>query len=85
MKTALPLQRSKPQPQGPVLSLVPEPSPVPASDFPTLLLVVDFRTADGHEWPSAAARVAEAVEVARRSLPAGHDWQLARWNALYGD
>lgn len=88
MTIALPLHRSKPQPQGqPVLSLVPEPSPVPASEFPTLLLVVDFRTAEGHEWSSVGGgeSVAEAVEVARRSLPAGHDWQLARWNQLYGD
>jgi hypothetical protein len=88
MTIALPLHRRKPQPQGqPVLSLVPEPSPVPASDFPSLLLVVDFRTAEGREWSAVGGgeSVAEAVEVARRSLPAGHDWQLARWNQLYGD
>jgi len=27
----------------------------------------------------------DAVESARESLPAGHDWRLAAWSDLYGD
>jgi len=86
MTIALPLHRRQPSAKAPVLALVPEPSPLPASEFPPLLLMVDFRSADGHEWSAVGGgeSVAEAVELARASLPAGHDWQLAGWNELYG-
>jgi hypothetical protein len=49
--------------------------------------MIDFRTTDGHEWSAVGGgeSVAEAVEVARRALPLGRDWQLAGWNELYGD
>jgi len=86
MTIALPLHRRQSPPEAPVLALVPEPSPLPASEFPTLLLMVDFRSSDGYEWSAVGGgeSVAEAVELARASLPDGHDWQLAGWNELYG-
>jgi hypothetical protein len=86
MTIALPLHRRRQPKKAPLLAVVPAPSPLPASEFPTLLLMVDFRTEDGHEWSAVGAgeSVAEAVEVARGSLPSGHDWRLEGWNELYG-
>jgi hypothetical protein len=68
------------------LAAAPAPAPSAAPRFNTLLLVVDFRAPDGAEWSAVGGgeSVAEAVEVARRSLPAGREWALAGWNELYG-
>lgn len=87
MTIALPIHRRRPAPKAPVLALVPDPSPVPASEFPTYLLTVDFRSPEGREWSAVGGgeSVAEAVEIARGSLPTGPDWKLAGWNELYGE
>ncbi len=85
MTVALPLHRLGSP--APALRVVPAPEAPPVPEFPALLLMIDFRTTDGHEWSAVGGgeSVAEAVEVARRALPLGRDWQLAGWNELYGD
>jgi hypothetical protein len=59
----------------------------PAPHFNTFLLNVDFASAAGDEWSAigGGASIPEAITAARDALPAGLDWELVRWNHLYGD
>ena len=51
------------------------------------LLNVDFGSATGDEWSAIGGgdSLPEAIAAAREALPAGLDWELVRWNHLYGD
>jgi len=51
------------------------------------LLNVDFGSAAGDEWSSIGGgdSLPEAIAAAREALPTGLDWELVRWNHLYGD
>ena len=55
--------------------------------FNAHLLSVDFEASDGRQWSAVGGgeSVAEAIAAARESLPPGADWDVTRWNALYGD
>ena len=56
-------------------------------EFNRYLLSVEFASMDGQEWSSVGGgdSVAEAIAAAREALPPGADWNVARWNDLYGD
>ena len=56
-------------------------------EFNRYLLSVDFASIDGREWSSLGGgdTVAEAIASAREALPLGIEWDVARWNELYGD
>ena len=58
-----------------------------AAEFNRYLLSVDFETLDGKEWSALGGgdSIVEAIASARESLPAGADWQVSRWNELYGE
>ena len=57
------------------------------AEFNRYLLSVDFASLDGGEWSSLGGgeSVAEAIASAREALPLGTDWDVARWNELYGE
>jgi hypothetical protein len=59
----------------------------PAPHFNAFLLNVEFASAAGDEWSAIGGgdSLLEAIAAARDALPAGLDWELARWNHLYGD
>jgi len=59
----------------------------PAPHFNGFLLNVDFGSATGDEWSAIGGgdSIPEAITTARDALPAGLDWELVRWNHLYGD
>jgi hypothetical protein len=59
----------------------------PAPHFNAFLLNVDFASAAGDEWSAIGGgdSLPEAIAAARGALPAGLDWELVRWNHLYGD
>jgi hypothetical protein len=59
----------------------------PAPGFNALLLNVDFASATGDEWSAIGGgdSLPEAIAAARDALPTGLDWELVRWNHLYGD
>ena len=59
----------------------------PALHFNAFLLNVDFASAAGDEWSAIGGgdSLPEAIVAARDALPAGLDWELVRWNHLYGD
>ena len=63
-----------------------EANDVTPSEFNRYLLSVDFASLDGQEWSSVGGgeSVAEAIASARDALPLGTDWDVARWNELYG-
>ena len=65
----------------------PSRSAQPRAAYNAYLLNVDFETPDGEQWSAIGGgeSVAEAIAAARQSLPAGSDWDVTRWNALYGD
>jgi hypothetical protein len=52
-----------------------------------IVLDVTFTSATGGRGSAigGGATFADAVEFARSSLPAVHDWRLADWRDLYGD
>ena len=58
-----------------------------APHFNAFLLNVDFGSAAGDEWSAIGGgdSIPEALAAARDALPAGLDWELVRWNHLYGD
>jgi hypothetical protein len=55
--------------------------------FNRYLLSVHFEAPDDEEWSAIGGgeSVAEAIAAAREALPDGPDWDVARWNHLYGD
>ena len=55
--------------------------------FNRYLLNVDFATDGGDEWSAIGGgeTVAAAIAAARIALPAGPQWDVLRWNDLYGD
>ena len=59
----------------------------PAPHFNALLLNVDFASGTGDEWSAIGGgdSLPEAIAAARGALPGGLDWELVRWNHLYGD
>jgi hypothetical protein len=59
----------------------------PAPHFNAFLLNVDFASAAGDEWSEIGGGdpLPEAIAAARDALPAGLEWELVRWNHLYGD
>jgi hypothetical protein len=59
----------------------------PAPHFNAVLLNVDFATTAGDDWSAIGGgdSIAEAIAAARDALPPGLDWELVRWNHLYGD
>jgi hypothetical protein len=59
----------------------------PAPHFNDFLLNVDFESAAGDPWSAIGGgdSIPEAIAAARDGLPAGHEWELVRWNHLYGD
>jgi hypothetical protein len=59
----------------------------PAPRFNAFLLNVDFASAAGDEWSAIGGgdSIPEAIAAARDALPARLDWELVRWNHLYGD
>jgi hypothetical protein len=59
----------------------------PASHFNPYLLNVDFATAGGDEWSAIGGgdSIPEAIAAARDALPGGLEWELVRWNHLYGE
>jgi hypothetical protein len=59
----------------------------PAAHFNAFLLNVDFASAAGDEWSAIGCgdSLLEAIAAACDALPAGLDWELVRWNHLYGD
>jgi hypothetical protein len=58
-----------------------------APHFNAYLLNVDFATAAGDDWSAIGGgdSIPEAIAAARDALPTGLDWELVRWNHLYGD
>jgi hypothetical protein len=58
-----------------------------APHFNAFLLNVDFASAAGDEWSAIGGgdSLRAAIAAARDALPAGLDWELVRWNHLYGD
>jgi hypothetical protein len=58
----------------------------PPGRFNRYLLNIDFEASGGEQWSSVGGgeSVAEAIAAAREALPLGHDWDVARWNHLYG-
>lgn len=56
------------------------------AEFNRYLLSVDFASIDGREWSSVGGgdTVVDAIASAREALPLGIDWDVARWNELYG-
>jgi hypothetical protein len=59
----------------------------PALHFNAFLLNVDFASTAGEEWSAIGGgnSLPDAIAAARDALPAGLDWELVRWNHLYGD
>jgi hypothetical protein len=59
----------------------------PAPHYNAFLLSVDFASAAGDEWSAIGGgdSLPEAIAAARDALPTGLDWELVRWNHLYGD
>jgi hypothetical protein len=59
----------------------------PALQFNAFLLNVDFASAAGDEWSAIGGgdSLPQAIAAARDALPTGLDWELVRWNHLYGD
>jgi hypothetical protein len=59
----------------------------PAPHFNAFLLSADFATAAGDEWSAIGGgdSIPEAIAAARDALPDGLDWDLVRWNHLYGE
>jgi hypothetical protein len=59
----------------------------PAPHFNAFLLNVDFASGAGDEWSAIGGgdSLPEAIAAARGALPAGLEWELVRWNHLYGD
>ena len=57
----------------------------PAPRFNAFLLNVDFASAAGDEWSAIGGGDSIPEAIARDALPAGLDWELVRWNHLYGD
>ena len=59
----------------------------PGAPLKGFLLNVDFGSAAGDEWSAIGGgdAIPEAIAAARDALPAGLDWELVRWNHLYGD
>jgi hypothetical protein len=55
--------------------------------FNRYLLSVDFHAPGGDEWSAIGGgdSVPEAIAAAREALPHGPDWDVARWNHLFGD
>ena len=62
------------------------PSIAPASPFNRYLLNVEFEGPGGEEWSSVGGgeSVREAIDSARDALPVGVEWDVARWNDLWG-
>jgi len=63
------------------------PSIAPVSPFNRYLLSVEFEGPGGEEWSSVGGgeTVREAIDSARDALPAGFEWDVARWNDLWGE
>jgi hypothetical protein len=59
----------------------------PAPHFNSFLLNVDFRSAGGEEASAGGGgdSIPEAVAAARDALPVELEWELVRWNHLFGD
>jgi hypothetical protein len=59
----------------------------PAPHFNAFLLNGDFESGAGDGWSTIGGgdSIPEAIAAARDALPAGLDWELVRWNHLYGD
>jgi hypothetical protein len=62
------------------------PSVAPASPYNRYLLNVEFEGPGGEEWSSVGGgeTVSEAIDSARHALPAFVEWDVARWNDLWG-
>jgi hypothetical protein len=58
-----------------------------APHFNRFLLNVEFETVYGNEAAAIGGgdSILEAIAAARESLPTGLEWELVRWNHLYGD
>jgi hypothetical protein len=58
-----------------------------ADGFSRYLLSVDFEAAGGEQWSSVGGgeSVADAIASAREALPLGVEWDVVRWNDLYGE
>jgi hypothetical protein len=61
--------------------------PVAPAAASAIVLDVTFSSPTGGSSRAigGGATFADAVEFARSSLPAGHDWRLADWRDLYGE
>ena len=59
----------------------------PAPHFNAYLLNADFGALAGDKWSAIGGgdSIPEAIAAARGALPSGVDWELVRWNHLYGD
>ena len=55
--------------------------------FNRYLLNIDFEAPGGEQWSAVGGgeTVADAIVAARDALPFGYDWDVVRWNHLYGD
>ncbi len=63
------------------------PDVAPASPYNHYLLNVEFEAPSGEEWASVGGgeTIREAIGSARDALPADVEWDVARWNDLWGD
>jgi len=63
------------------------PSAAPASRYNRYLVHVEFEGPAGEEWSSVGGgeTVREAIDSAREAVPAGVEWDVARWNDLWGE
>jgi hypothetical protein len=59
----------------------------PAFQYNRYLLNVEFEGPGGEEWSSVGGgeTVRDAIDSARDALPTGVDWDLVRWNDLWGE
>jgi hypothetical protein len=59
----------------------------PSPHFNSFLLNVDFRSAGGEEASAVGGgdSIPGAIAAASDALPVGLEWELVRWNHLYGD
>jgi hypothetical protein len=63
------------------------PGAATTSPYNRYLLNVEFEGSGGEEWWSVGGgeTVREAIDSARDALPAGADWDVVRWNDVWGD